>query len=95
MLAIGRGLMANPVLLLMDEPSMGLAPKMIEELIPIIKDINKRGISVLLVEQNVSLAMGVANRGYALQVGKVVMEGNISEFNNSDILKNTYLGKQF
>lgn len=95
MLAIGRGLMANPKLLLMDEPSLGLAPKLLEELVPIIKDINRRGISVLLVEQNVSLAMGVANRGYALQVGKIVLEGDINEFKKSDVVKSIYLGQQF
>jgi branched-chain amino acid transport system ATP-binding protein len=93
MLAIGRGLMANPTLLLMDEPSLGLAPKLVSELIPVIQDINKRGISVLLVEQVISLAMGVASRGYALQVGKVVLEGEIEKFKSSDIIKSAYLGE--
>ena len=85
--------MANPKLLLMDEPSLGLAPKLVAELIPVIKDINKRGISVLLVEQNVSLALGVANRGYALQVGRIVLEGDIDIFKTSDVVKAAYLGK--
>lgn len=93
MLAIGRGLMASPKLLLMDEPSLGLAPKLVAELAPVIKDINKRGISVLLVEQNVSLALGVASRGYALQVGKIVLEGDIKIFETSDIVKAAYLGE--
>jgi branched-chain amino acid transport system ATP-binding protein len=93
MLAIGRGLMANPKLLLMDEPSLGLAPKLVAELIPVIKDINKRGISVLLVEQNVSLALGVALRGYALRVGKIVLEGDINIFKTSELVKEAYLGK--
>jgi branched-chain amino acid transport system ATP-binding protein len=93
MLAIGRGLMANPKLLLMDEPSLGLAPKLVAELVPVIKDINKRGISVLLVEQNVSLALGVADRGYALRVGKIVLEGDMNVFRTSDVIKEAYLGK--
>jgi branched-chain amino acid transport system ATP-binding protein len=93
MLAIGRGLMADPKLLLLDEPSLGLAPKMVAELVPIIKDIHKRGISVLLVEQNVSLALGVADRGYALRVGKIVMEGGIEVFKNSEVIREAYLGK--
>ena len=64
------------------------------ELVPIIEGINKRGISVLLVEQNVSLAMKVASRGYALQVGKVVLEGDIAIFKSSDVIKTAYLGKK-
>lgn len=93
MVAIGRGLMAGPKLLMMDEPSLGLAPLMVAELVPVIKRINQRGISVLLVEQNVSLAMGVASRGYALQVGKIVLEGDIERFKTSDIVRAAYLGK--
>ncbi len=93
MLAIGRGLMANPKILLMDEPSLGLAPKLVAELVPVIKNINKRGISVLLVEQNVTLALGVANRGYALRVGRIVLEGDIEIFKTSEVIKEAYLGK--
>ena len=92
MVAIGRGLMASPKLLLMDEPSLGLAPKMVAELIPVIKNIHKRGIGVLLVEQNVSLALGVAEKGYALKVGKIVLEGDIEIFKTSSIVKEAYLG---
>jgi branched-chain amino acid transport system ATP-binding protein len=92
MLAIGRGLMARPKLLCMDEPSLGLAPIVIEQLGEVIKDINKRGVSVLLVEQNVHLALGVASRGYALQVGRVVLEGDIERMKSSDIVKRAYLG---
>jgi branched-chain amino acid transport system ATP-binding protein len=92
MLAVGRGLMAAPKLLLMDEPSLGLAPKLIMELTPVIGDINKRGIGVLLVEQNVPLALSVARKGYAIQVGKIVLEAPISEFKNSDVLRKAYLG---
>ena len=92
MLAIGRGLMAKPKLLLMDEPSLGLAPILVDELVPVIKNINQRGISVLLVEQNIPLVLRVANRGYALQVGKVVLEGAIDEFKASDVVRRAYLG---
>jgi branched-chain amino acid transport system ATP-binding protein len=92
MLAIGRGLMAKPKLLCMDEPSLGLAPILVEQMGEAIKDINKRGASVLLVEQNVHLALGVASRGYALQVGRVVLEGEIKKMKSSDIVKRAYLG---
>ena len=92
MLAIARGLMAKPRLLLMDEPSMGLAPIVVERLGEVIKDINGRGVSILLVEQNVQLALGVATRGYALQVGKVVLEGDIDKIKSSDIISRAYLG---
>ncbi len=93
MVAIGRGLMADPKLLLMDEPSLGLAPLMVAELVPVIRYINERGISVLLVEQNVSLALGVASQGYALQVGRIVLEGDIEQFKSSEVVRAAYLGK--
>jgi branched-chain amino acid transport system ATP-binding protein len=92
MVAIGRGLMADPKLLLMDEPSLGLAPLMVAELVPVIEYINARGISVLLVEQNVSLALGVASKGYALQVGRIVLEGDIEQFRTSEVVRTAYLG---
>jgi branched-chain amino acid transport system ATP-binding protein len=92
MLAIGRGLMTKPKLLLMDEPSLGLAPIVVDELARAIKDINQGGVSVLLVEQNVPLALGVASMGYALQVGRVVLEGDIDKIKSSDIVKRAYLG---
>jgi branched-chain amino acid transport system ATP-binding protein len=92
MLAIGRGLMARPKLLCMDEPSLGLAPILVEQMGEVIRDIHKRGTSVLLVEQNVHLALGVASRGYALQVGRVVLEGDIEKMKSSDIVKRAYLG---
>jgi branched-chain amino acid transport system ATP-binding protein len=84
--------MAKPKLLLMDEPSLGLAPILVNELVPVIKNINERGVGVLLVEQNVPLALQVAERAYALQVGKVILEGNIDEFKGSEIVKRAYLG---
>jgi branched-chain amino acid transport system ATP-binding protein len=92
MLAIGRGLMAKPKLLCMDEPSLGLAPIMVEQLGEVITDINERGASVLLVEQNIRLALGVASWAYALQVGKVVLGGDIDTMKSSDIVKKAYLG---
>jgi branched-chain amino acid transport system ATP-binding protein len=92
MLAIARGLMAKPKLLLMDEPSLGLAPIMVKELGPVIKNIHKSGVGVLLVEQNVPLALQVAFRAYALQVGKIVLEGDIDEFKGNELIKRAYLG---
>jgi branched-chain amino acid transport system ATP-binding protein len=92
MLAIARGLMAKPKLLLMDEPSLGLAPIVVDELAMVIKDINQSGVSVLLVEQNVPLSLGVATMGYALQVGRVVLEGDIDKIKSSDVVKRAYLG---
>jgi branched-chain amino acid transport system ATP-binding protein len=92
MLAIGRALMNSPTLLCMDEPSLGLAPIIIERLGEVIKDINKKGVSILLVEQNVHLALEVASTGYALQVGRVVFEGDTATMRNSDIVKKAYLG---
>ena len=93
MLAIGRGLMAKPKLFLLDEPSLGLAPIVVENLGDVIEDVNKEGVSVLLVEQNVPLALRVAQRGYALQIGKVVLEGDIEKIKSSDIIERAYLGE--
>jgi branched-chain amino acid transport system ATP-binding protein len=92
MLAIARGLMAKPRLLLMDEPSLGLAPIVVEQLGDVILNINQEGVSVLLVEQNVPLALRVASRGYALQTGRVVLEGDINEFKSTETVKRAYLG---
>jgi branched-chain amino acid transport system ATP-binding protein len=92
MLAIGRGLMAKPRLLLLDEPSLGLAPLVVKELATIISDINKSGIAVLLVEQNAGLVTEVADRGYVLEVGKVVLEGNMKEIINNEIVQRAFLG---
>jgi branched-chain amino acid transport system ATP-binding protein len=92
MLAIARSLMAKPKLLLMDEPSLGLAPLLVNELVPIIKNINERGVGVLLVEQNVPLALKTATSAYALQVGKVILKGDIDQFRGSEIVKRAYLG---
>lgn len=92
MVAIGRGLMAKPKLFMMDEPSLGLAPLVVEHLGEVIRDINRRGVSVLLVEQNVHLALEVAARGYALHVGRIVLQGEIAGMRTSDIVKRAYLG---
>ena len=92
MLAISRGLMARPRLLLMDEPSLGLAPLVVKELGTIISGINKSGISVLLVEQNAGLVTQVADRGYVLEVGKVVLEGSMKEIVNNEIVQKAFLG---
>jgi branched-chain amino acid transport system ATP-binding protein len=92
MLAIGRGMMAKPKLLMLDEPSLGLSPLMVENVGKIVKDIRKEGVTILLVEQNISLALGVADMAYALQVGKVVMEGDIEKFKSADAVKQAYLG---
>jgi branched-chain amino acid transport system ATP-binding protein len=92
MLAIGRGLMADPMLLCMDEPSLGLAPIMVEQVAAVINEVNKRGVSVLLVEQNVNLALEVAKTGYVLQVGKVILDGEIQTIRSSEVVRKAYLG---
>jgi branched-chain amino acid transport system ATP-binding protein len=92
MLAIARGLMAKPKLLLMDEPSLGLSPKVVRGLAPVIRSINDRGVSVLLVEQNIPLVLRVAQWGYALRVGRVVMDADISRFKEAGVVKKAYLG---
>jgi branched-chain amino acid transport system ATP-binding protein len=92
MLAIGRALLAKAQLLLLDEPSLGLAPIIVSELGQVIRDINKKGISILLAEQNVPLALQVANTGYVLQAGRVILEGKIANLKDSPIVKRAYLG---
>ena len=92
MCAIGRGLMAKPDLLMLDEPSLGLSPVMVQNVFKIILDIKKQGITVLLVEQNVKHSLKVSNRGYVLETGKLVMEGTGEELLNDEYLKKAYLG---
>lgn len=92
MLAIGRALMAKPRLLLMDEPSMGLAPLVIEEIFSIIKGLKEEGITIFLVEQNASEALALADRGYVLETGKVVVEGTGTELLNNEKVREAYLG---
>jgi branched-chain amino acid transport system ATP-binding protein len=92
MLAIGRGIMAKPRLLMMDEPSLGLAPIMIDNIADAITDINKSGISVLLVEQNAELVTSVAQRCYLIEVGKVILEGPIKELMADDSVRRAFFG---
>jgi len=92
MLAIGRALMSRPVLLMMDEPSFGLSPILVEEMFEIIKDINKEGISVLIVEQNVGATLEVADRGYVIETGRVTFSGTREELMNNDDIRKAYLG---
>jgi branched-chain amino acid transport system ATP-binding protein len=92
MLAIGRALMAKPRLLMMDEPSLGLAPLIINDLANTIKDINNSGVSILLVEQNAGLVTKVSQKGYVLEVGKVVLEGAIKELMTNDLVRRAFLG---
>jgi branched-chain amino acid transport system ATP-binding protein len=92
MLAIGRALMARPKLILMDEPSMGLGPLIIEQLADVIKAINKGGTSILLVEQNAGLVAKVSDRGYVLEVGKIVLEGDFSLLMDDDFVRRAFLG---
>lgn len=92
MLAIGRALMARPELLLMDEPSMGLAPLLVKEIFEIIKDINERGTTILLVEQNANMALSIADKAYVIETGEIVLEGTAQELMNSEQVKKAYLG---
>lgn len=92
MLAIGRALMAQPELLLMDEPSMGLAPLLVKEIFQIIKDINSRGTTVLLVEQNANMALSIADKAYVIEVGEIALEGSAEKLLRSEEVKKAYLG---
>lgn len=92
MLAIGRALMARPKLLLLDEPSMGLAPLIVKEIFSIIRDINKKGTTVLLIEQNANMALQIADRAYVIQNGHIEMEGDADALMNDDKVKGAYLG---
>lgn len=92
MLAMGRALMAKPKLLLLDEPSMGLAPILVKEIFSIIEEINKQGTTVLLVEQNAKMALSIAHRAYVLETGKVVLSGTGKELIESSEIQKAYLG---
>ncbi len=92
MLAMGRALMSKPKLLLLDEPSMGLAPIFIKEIFSIIQEINQQGTTILLIEQNAKMALSVADRGYVLETGKVVLSGTGQELLESEEVKKAYLG---
>ena len=92
MLAMGRALMSRPRLLLLDEPSMGLAPLLIKEIFAIIQDINKTGTTVLLVEQNANMALSIAHRAYVLETGRITLSGDAKELAASDEVRKAYLG---
>ncbi|MGB7605599.1 MAG: ABC transporter ATP-binding protein [Lutisporaceae bacterium] len=94
MLAIGRALLSRPKLLLLDEPSMGLAPIIVKEIFSILKDINKNGTTILLVEQNANMALQCANRAYIIKNGEIDLEGNSQALLDNENVKNAYLGKQ-
>ena len=93
MCAIGRALMARPKLLLLDEPSMGLAPIFVEKIFETVKEINQQGTPILLVEQNALMALDVADRGYVLETGRVALEGPASELRQNEQVRKTYLGE--
>ena len=92
MLAIGRALMARPELLILDEPSLGLSPLLVQELFRILKKLNEQGVSILLVEQNVVQALKISQRAYVLESGKIVMQGSSAELERSDTIRRSYLG---
>ena len=92
MLAMGRGLMSEPKLMMLDEPSMGLAPILVEQIFDIIKELHKDGTTILLVEQNARAALQVADRGYVLETGKIVTSGTGAELLDSPAIKKAYLG---
>ncbi|MBI3893985.1 MAG: ABC transporter ATP-binding protein [Candidatus Wallbacteria bacterium] len=92
MLAIGRSMMASPRLLLLDEPSLGLAPLLVEEIFRIIKRINEEGVTVLLVEQNAHMALKCAHRGYVLETGKVILHGAAADVEKNPMVREAYLG---
>ena len=94
MLAIARGLMANPRLLLLDEPSMGLSPILVDQIFQIIQDINRQGTTILLVEQNARMALRVAHRGYVMQTGRIVLHDAAQALLRSDLVRKTYLGEK-
>lgn len=93
MLAIGRGLMTNPRLMLLDEPSMGLAPILVEQIFDTIRELNQQGATILLVEQNARMALSIANRGYVLQTGGIVLEGTAEQLRADESVRKVYLGE--
>jgi branched-chain amino acid transport system ATP-binding protein len=93
MLAIARALMSRPRLLLLDEPSMGLAPMLVSQIFAIVRDINAQGTTILLVEQNARMALSVAHRGYVIQTGQVVVTGTASDLQSNEIVRKAYLGE--
>ena len=93
MLAIGRALMAAPRILLLDEPSMGLAPVLVEQIFETIRDINRQGTTILLVEQNAAMALSIAHRGYVLETGAIVLSGTAGDLQENPEVRRAYLGE--
>ena len=92
MLAMGRAMMSHPDLLMLDEPSMGLSPLLVKEIFHIIEEINKKGTTIFLVEQNAKMALAIANRAYVLETGKITLEGTGAELSNDARVQKAYLG---
>ena len=93
MLAIGRALMSQPRLMMMDEPSMGLAPLVVKEIFRVIRELNKEGVTILLVEQNARAALKISNLGYVLEIGEIVLQGNTKVLLKDEKVKHAYLGR--
>lgn len=94
MLAIGRALMAHPKILMLDEPSMGLAPQIVERVFEVIKTVNKEGTPVLLIEQNAAMALQTADRGYVIETGEIVLDDDASKLLDDDRVRKAYLGEE-
>jgi branched-chain amino acid transport system ATP-binding protein len=95
MLAIGRALVARPRILLLDEPSMGLAPLVVQEVFKVIRELRDRGVTILLIEQNAVMALAVADRGYVLEMGEIILEGEAAQLLHNPDVKRAYLGKGY
>ena len=93
MLAVGRALMSRPQLMMMDEPSLGLAPLIVQDIFSIIKEVNKAGVTILLIEQNANMALKTADLAYVLETGKIVLSGTGKELLENESVKEAYLGK--
>ena len=93
MLAVGRALMAKPRMILMDEPSMGLSPLLVQEIFDIIQEVNKQGITILLVEQNARMALSISDRAYVLETGHITIQGKAGDLLNDERVKKAYLGQ--
>ena len=93
-LAVGRALMSRPKLLMMDEPSLGLAPLIVQQIFDIIKEINKAGVTILLIEQNANMALKIADKAYVLETGSIVLEGSGEELLQNESVREAYLGKK-
>ena len=93
MLAIGRALMARPRILLLDEPSMGLAPLLVEQIFETVAEVNRQGTTILLVEQNAAIALSVAHRAYVLETGSIALEGSAAELSEHPEVQRAYLGE--